>query len=216
MTTNNALTIPIARTLFSSHRLTPSQLALYCHNVGKNTHPQFNAFSNLFHLDETLAVAAESDKRHRDGTTKGVLDGIPISIKCNISMKGKPLNASSDSLKNIVGYDSFVAKRLRDSGAILIGSTNMDEFGMGSLGNNCNTGNTTNPIPFFGNITQNEKFSVEEWIQRIESLSLPKYIDHNVSSNDDILSPGGSSSGSAVSVALGSSLASIGTDTGGS
>ena len=203
----NRLTIPVA-TLPSSQRLIASQLA-------ESSQSRFNAFSDLYPLEETLAAADESDKRHREGETKGILDGIPISIKSNISVQGKYLTACSDSLDSVMGYDSYVARKLKESGAILIGSTTMDEFGMGSLGNNCNTGYTANPIPhmsdhsFISSITDR---SIDECIKGIESLSLPNYVDED----NIVLSPGGSSSGSAVSVALGASLASIGTDTGGS
>ena len=146
MLNNNKLTIQAAQKLLSTRRITPTQLALYCYTVAERSQEKFNVFSNIFPLDETLASAARSDERYRLGQSKGILDGIPISIKCNISVKGKELTAGSDILNNVLGYDSHVAKRLKDSGAILIGFTNMDEFGMGSLGSNCNTGHTTNPI----------------------------------------------------------------------
>ena len=227
MASNNGLTIPLARKLFSCQRLTPAQVALYCHNLAEYTQSQFNVFSCLFPLEETLEAATESEKRFREGRPKGFLDGIPISIKCNIAVKGKPLNASSCILNCTMGYESVVAKKLRENGAILIGLTNMDEFGMGSLGNNCNipTGSTrttrftTNPVPYM--MTNNpacSKRSTEELIHDITSLTFPQYVLNQNHSHirDQFLSPGGSSSGSAVSVALGSSLASIGTDTGGS
>lgn len=226
MASNNGLTIPLARKLFSCQRLTPSQVALYCHNLAEFTQSQFNVFSCLFPLEETLAAAAEAEKRYRDGCPKSVLDGIPVSIKCNIAVKGKPLNASSHALNNTMGYESVVAKKLRENGAILIGSTNMDEFGMGSLGNNCNTptgsntpGVTTNPVPYMmmNNLAYSKR-STEELIHDIKSLTLPEFVinQNHLHVSDQFRSPGGSSSGSAVSVALGSSLASIGTDTGGS
>ncbi len=215
----NGLTIPIARKLLSSQRLTPSQLALYCHSIAQQSQEHFNAFSNLFPLEEILASAAESDKRHKDGRPRGALDGIPISIKCNIAIEGKDLSASSNILSNAIGYDSHVAKRLKDCGAILMGSTNMDEFGMGSLGTNCNLGYATNPVISLSKYPY--QYSVDDWVERIQSLSMPEHIDKSLCNDGDgdvdvALSPGGSSSGSAVSVAIGSSLASIGTDTGGS
>ncbi len=229
------VTIPVARHLFKSQRLKPSQLAQYCYNIAKHTQNQFNVFSCLYPLDEILDASTDSDNRHMNGTPKGVLDGIPISIKSNIGVKGKPWNASSDILNDVIGYDSVVVQKLKDNGAILIGSTNMDEFGMGSLGNNCNTGRTINPIPFMVQMSHNHhrqsqdtthigyydpKF-IETLLQRIASLTLPTFIQYeenhiSQSMQQILLSPGGSSSGSAVSVAVGSSLASIGTDTGGS
>lgn len=233
------VTIPVARHLFKSQRLKPSQLAQYCYNIAKQTQSQFNVFSCLYPWDEILAASTDSDNRHKNGTPKGVLDGIPISIKSNIGVKGKPWNASSDILNDVIGYDSVVVQKLKDNGAILIGSTNMDEFGMGSLGNNCNTGRTINPIPYMAQMSvsvnhnrhshshshshshdvthldyHDPKFIIETLLQRITSLTLPTFKQDE--EQQILLSPGGSSSGSAVSVAVGSSLASIGTDTGGS
>ena len=86
--------------------------------------------------------ARASDDRRRRGVPKGPLDGIPVSIKANISVREYSLTAGSRLLKSDnstdgCGYDNDVAQRLlRECGAVLIGITNMDEFGMGSLGAN--------------------------------------------------------------------------------
>lgn len=86
--------------------------------------------------------ARASDDRRRRGVPKGPLDGILVSIKANIAVREYPLTAGSRLLKSDnstdgCGYDSDVAQRLlRECGAVLIGITNMDEFGMGSLGAN--------------------------------------------------------------------------------
>ncbi len=212
---NNGLSIQTANKLFSSHRLKPSELATYCLNVAKTSQPHYNVFSNLFPQEEILASAEASDERHKKGQPLSVLDGIPISIKCNIAVKDKPFTASSNFLQNLNGYDSFVASKLRKSGAILMGLCSMDEFGMGSLGDNCNDGFTRNPLPSVLKSLQKDGYYSEELkLHKIKALSLPAYCVEP--SHNDVFSSGGSSSGSAASVALGSSLASIGTDTGGS
>ena len=66
---------------------------------------------------------------------KSRLDGIPIAVKDNILTKGLQSSAASTILKDFIApIDSTAVKKLRDAGAIVVGSANMDEMGMGSFG----------------------------------------------------------------------------------
>lgn len=63
----------------------------------------------------------------------GVLGGIPYALKDNMLAKGTHTTCSSKILKNYDSpYDSTVARKLGNSGAVLMGKTNLDEFAMGS------------------------------------------------------------------------------------
>lgn len=77
---------------------------------------------------------------------EGVLSGIPITIKDNICIEGKPSTCSSKILEGFVSpYSATVINKLIASGAVLIPRANMDEFAMGSSTENSYYGVTRNP-----------------------------------------------------------------------
>ncbi|KAH7078090.1 glutamyl-tRNA amidotransferas-like protein [Paraphoma chrysanthemicola] len=90
-----------------------------------------NAF--VSRIDTTsLSHPPKSARQQKDGE----LDSFrysPIAIKDNICTKDLKTTAASGILKDFVSpYDATVVELLRDAGAVVVGKTNMDEFGMGS------------------------------------------------------------------------------------
>jgi aspartyl-tRNA(Asn)/glutamyl-tRNA(Gln) amidotransferase subunit A len=105
---------------------------------------------------ETLASAKNADKDInafisfnddlQDVSGKGVLAGIPASIKDNFNWTGTTTTAGSKILENYVSpYNATVTQRLLDAGAALIGKTNLDAFAHGSSTETSDFGVTKNP-----------------------------------------------------------------------
>ena len=99
----------------------------------KRIHGQkdLNAYVTLME-EEARHRAAQSDERLQKGSALR-LDGLPLAVKDNFCTKGIRTTAGSKILSNFIPtYESFVTKQLLDAGAIFLGKTNLDEFGMGS------------------------------------------------------------------------------------
>src|SRR5699024_993395 len=87
-----------------------------------------------------------ADQARRQGKGHGALFGLPHAVKDLIETAGIPTSWGSPIYRDHVpSTDGLVAARLRAAGAILIGKTNVPEFGLGSHSFNPVHGTTLNP-----------------------------------------------------------------------
>ncbi|WP_372369793.1 Asp-tRNA(Asn)/Glu-tRNA(Gln) amidotransferase subunit GatA [Candidatus Uabimicrobium sp. HlEnr_7] len=94
---------------------------------------------------DLVALAQESDKRWGNGENISLLDGIFVAVKDNIHVDGFLTTCASRILNNYrPPYEATCIEKLRQSGAVVLGKTNLDEFAMGSTTENSATV-TSNP-----------------------------------------------------------------------
>ena len=95
--------------------------------------------------ERALADAAAADARYKNGTARA-LDGIPIGMKDLFATRGIRTTAASHMLENFVPeYESTVSQKFIDSGSVLLGKTNLDEFAMGTFSKTSYFGAPVNP-----------------------------------------------------------------------
>ncbi len=135
---------------------------------------------------DALIIADAMDRELRAGNYRGILHGIPIMLKDNVSTHDKMrTTAGSVALKNnYAREDAALVKKLRDAGAVILGKLNMTEFA------NFMTMDSVNGFSALGGQVKN-----------------PHDVTKDVS---------GSSSGSAVAAACEFCAAAVGTETSGS
>lgn len=78
--------------------------------------------------DAAEEVAAARDRQRLTSGPVGPLHGLPVLIKDNIEAVGLPALAGSTSLVNRPARDAPLVSRLRDAGAIILGSTNLSQW----------------------------------------------------------------------------------------
>ena len=147
-------------------------------NISK-TNSDINAVLGLYSDEYIQSQIDKAEEMLANGSASD-MTGVPIVLKDNLCVLGQRAGAASKILDNYIAtYDAAVVEKLKESGAILIGRANMDEFAMGGSTENSAYGVTRNPI-------DRERVA------------------------------GGSSGGSAASVAAGYVPVALGSDTGGS
>jgi len=160
------------------HSLTAHQiLELYKTKQASSKEVYDDVLTRIKTVDSKVKAYARLSTQTSAG--EGLLS-IPIAIKDNMCTQGEEITCSSRILKGFhPPYDACVIEKVKQSGGLIMGFANMDEFAFGSSTESSCYGPTYNP-----------------W--------------------DLLRVPGGSSGGSAASVAADETIWALGSDTGGS
>lgn len=95
--------------------------------------------------ERAMTDAAAADKRIAAGEMR-TLDGIPIEMKDLFATRGIRTTAASRMLENFVPeYESTISQKFIDSGSVLLGKSNLDEFAMGTFSKTSFFGAPVNP-----------------------------------------------------------------------
>src|SRR5436190_14066826 len=130
---------------YRKHELSPVEVTRAVLERIEKFNPKLNAFNLV--SDRALDDAKMSEARWLAGQPRGLLDGVPTSIKDIILTKGWPTLRGSKTVdpKGPWNDDAPVTARLREHGAVLLGKTTTPEFGWKGVTDSPLTGITRNP-----------------------------------------------------------------------
>ncbi len=112
----------------------------------ENANKELNAYVCVTE-EQALTSAKAVDKKIASGDEIGMLEGVPMTLKDNLSTKDIETTCCSKILQGYKPiYDATVWEILKNQNAVLLGKTNMDEFAMGSSCETSCFGGATNPF----------------------------------------------------------------------
>ena len=131
---------------FKSKDISPLQVTNVILERIKSSQKTLNSFC-FFNEGDVIKQAEESEKRWSDNNPKSLIDGVPVSIKDLIHVKGWPTLQGSKSvdINQKWDIDAPSVKNLKNAGAVILGKTNTPEFGHKGVTENLVSGITNNP-----------------------------------------------------------------------
>src|SRR5712671_2123304 len=145
MTPTYDLTAQALSSAFRAKQLSPVEVARAALARVAAWETKINA---MYVVDEAgaLAGAAAPEARWRAGTPLSALDGVPITIKDNIPVKGfaTPVGTAAGNMTPAAA-DAPPSARVREAGCVIIGKTKMPDYGMLASGVSSLHGITRNP-----------------------------------------------------------------------
>lgn len=139
----HTLSLSYVRDKLASGEVTPSEAVESCLERIAATEPKIGACLTVC-ADEARAAAKKLESEGRNPQQS--LWGVPVTVKDLLCTKDIRTTAASRMLENFVPpYDAHVVESLKNSGAIILAKTNMDEFAMGSSTEYSAFARTANP-----------------------------------------------------------------------
>jgi aspartyl-tRNA(Asn)/glutamyl-tRNA(Gln) amidotransferase subunit A len=140
-------TLPATELLerYRKRELSPVEVAKAVLKRIEELNPVYNAF--VLVSEEIVESAKASEARWHRGEPKGLLDGVPVSVKDILLTRGWPTLRGSKTVdpKGPWNDDAPVVARLREHGAVLLGKTATPEFGWKGVTDSPLAGITRNP-----------------------------------------------------------------------
>ncbi len=130
---------------YRSGALSPVDMARHALARADHFANDIRAFS---HRDDTqaMAMARASQARWKAGKPLSKWDGIPVTIKGNVAVKGWPFTRGSKLVDETpLDFDAPATQRLKEAGCVILGQTAMPEFGWKGLGDSPRHGAVANP-----------------------------------------------------------------------
>jgi Asp-tRNA(Asn)/Glu-tRNA(Gln) amidotransferase A subunit family amidase len=133
------------KTAIKKKQISPVEVVQASLDRAEVLEPKLNSFVTLT-PDLALAAAKKVEAEIMRGEGAGLLQGLPISIKDAIPVKGVKFTTGSKAMaNNIAAINAPVVERVIAAGGCIIGKTTMSEFGAKAVGDSPLTGATRNP-----------------------------------------------------------------------
>jgi amidase len=128
-----------------TRRFTSREAVQSCLNRLDAVNPAINAVVDVL-AEQALAAADAADRAVREGRALGVLHGVPITIKINVDLVGRPTSNGIVALRDLLPPENApVVDNFLNAGAVIIGRTNAPAFSMRWFTDNALHGQTLNP-----------------------------------------------------------------------
>jgi aspartyl-tRNA(Asn)/glutamyl-tRNA(Gln) amidotransferase subunit A len=131
--------------LYKSQEISPVEVITAALDRIERLNPIYNAFV-MIDREGALADARASEERWRRGETNGLVDGLPVTVKDLVTVKGMPTRRGSRTTNLAPSKeDGPPVARMRQHGAVFLGKTTTSEFGWKAVTDSPLTGVTRNP-----------------------------------------------------------------------
>ena len=142
------LSIAQVSKLLKKKEVSPVELTKICLDRIEEFNPKLNAFITVY-SEEAMKQAKKAAREIARDESRGKLHGVPLAIKDNIYFADHVTTMGSKIHKDFVSdFDATTVVKLRESGAIFLGKTNMHEYALGATTDNPHYGTCRNPWHF--------------------------------------------------------------------